>query len=282
LMKRILMEIREVDPSREMEVMVACTKKLAENFYDGVVSAECATKVHKLAYELLGQDPYVKLKEKSNSQAQALFPRAREFVRGSEDPFRAAVLCSIVGNVLDYGINKRLDEPDFLLREFETLLGEGLGVDQTPEIKAQLDKGGRVLFFPDNAGEIIFDQLLLEQMREYDIDITLVVKGEPILTDVTMEDVHTLGLESQVDGVITTGAFAVGFPFWNMGRELKVALDTADFIISKGMGNFECFGELDYGPIAYLMRTKCKPVAEALEVPIEKNVAIFKGRWQSL
>lgn len=275
LTRRILMEIREVDPSKDMEVMVACVKMLADNFYDGVSSSECATKVHKLAYDMLGQDPYVKFKEKSNAQALSLFPRAREYVEGSDDPFRAAVLCSIIGNVLDYGIKEELDQPDFLVREFESLLKEGLAVDQTDEIKRQLEKGGNLLFFPDNAGEIVFDQLLLKQLRKYDVHITMVVKGEPILTDVTMEDVHALNLDEKVDEVITTGGFAVGFPFWDMTRELKSALDSADFIISKGMGNYECFSELEYGPIAYLMRTKCKPVAGSLGAPYDANVAMM-------
>ena len=125
LMRRILMEINEVDPSKEMEVMEACTIKLGEEFRDGVVSAECATKIHGLAYELLGTDPYIRLKQKSNEQALALFPRAKDFVGNSQDPFRAAVLCAIIGNVLDYGIHKELDKPDFLLKSFERLLAIG-------------------------------------------------------------------------------------------------------------------------------------------------------------
>jgi uncharacterized protein with ATP-grasp and redox domains len=59
-----------------------------------------------------------------------------------------------------------------------------------------------------------------------------------------------------------------------MTPELKEAIQSTDFIISKGMGNFECFTEIGHGPIAYLLRTKCLPVAEALDAPFDKNVAI--------
>lgn len=269
------MEIYEVDPSKEMEVMEACTRLLGQEFYDGVPSSVCATKIHRLAYEMLGQDPYLNLKKRSNEQAQALFPKAKEYVENSDDPFRAAVLCSIIGNVLDYGIHKDLDKPDYLLKMFDSLVEEGLAVDQTGEMKRLLEKDGRVLYFPDNAGEIIFDQLLLEQIRKFDVEITMVVKGEPILTDVTMEDALALDMDKQVDKIISTGDFAVGFPFWDMTPELKDVIDSADFIISKGMGNFECFSEIDCPPVAYLMRTKCIPVAEALDAPFEANVAIF-------
>lgn len=274
LMRRILMEINEVDPSKEMEVMEACTSLLGQEFHDGVVSAECATKIHKLAYGLLGTDPYIRLKRKSNEQAMALCPQVKDYVEGAADPFKAAVLCSIIGNVLDYGIDKKLDKPDYLLSSFERLLEEGLGVDQTEKIKAYLERADKVLFFPDNAGEIVFDQLLLREIKKFGVEITLVVKGEPILTDVTMEDVHALDLDEQVDKVITTGGFAVGFPFWDMKPDLKKAIEKTDFIISKGMGNFECFTEINTGPIAYLMRTKCRPVADALDAPLDRNVAM--------
>jgi uncharacterized protein with ATP-grasp and redox domains len=274
LMRRILMEINEVDPSREMEVMEACTIKLGEEFRDGVVSAECATKIHKLAYDMLGADPYLRLKKKSNEQALALFPRAEEFVEAAADTFKAAVLCSIIGNVLDYGIHKDLDKPDYLTNTFETLLQEGMAIDHTDRMKAHLEKADNVLFFPDNAGEIIFDRLLVREIKGYDVEITMVPKEEPILTDVTVEDVTALGLNGQVDKVMGTGGFAVGFPFWNMTRELRAAIEGTDFIISKGMGNYECFTEIEHGPIAYLMRTKCIPVAEALDAPFDKNVAM--------
>jgi uncharacterized protein with ATP-grasp and redox domains len=203
-----------------------------------------------------------------------LLPRARKFVEQSDDPFRAAIICSIVGNVLDYGIDKKLDEPGYLLKHFDSLLEEGLFVDHTARMRDILAKSKNIVFMPDNMGEILFDQLLLEQLRKFDVKITMVVKGEPILTDVTLKDALAMGLDKQVDEIITTGGFAVGFPFWDMTDELKAALENTDFIISKGMGNFECFTELDYKPLAYLMRIKCQPVSDASGAPLSTSVAI--------
>ncbi len=273
--RRILMEINEVDPSREMEVMAQCVKVMADNIHDGVPSSVCSTKVHRKAYEMLGTDPYAKLKEKSTAQASELLPRARTYVETAEDPFRAAVLCSIIGNVLDYGIDKKLDEPGYLVSHFENLLKEGLAIDHTPRMREILKKADNIVFMPDNMGEILFDQLLIEQLRKFDVKITMIVKGESILTDVTMPDAIALGLDTQVDKIITTGGFAVGFPFWNMTDELKSALENADFIISKGMGNFECLTEMDYRPLAYLMRVKCEPVSITCGAPMRTNVAIL-------
>ena len=268
------MEIHEVDATNDTEIMMECTKVLAENAYPGVPSSECATKVHKKAYELIGSDPYLKLKEKSNSQAQELYPKAKEFVESSDNPFRAAVLCSIVGNVLDYGIDKKLDEPGYLLNHFEDLLKDDLVIDHTERMKELIQQSNKITYLPDNAGEIIFDQLLIAEIKKLDVEITLVAKGEAILTDVTVEDAYELGLDKQVDKIASTKDFAVGFPFWNMPGELHKILKESDFIISKGMGNFECFTEVDYKPLAYLMRTKCEPVADAAGAPIRSNVAI--------
>jgi uncharacterized protein with ATP-grasp and redox domains len=128
---------------------------------------------------------------------------------------------------------------------------------------------------PDNMGEILFDMLLLEQLRKYPAKITMVVKGEAILTDVTLPDAMALGLDSKVDRIITTGGFAVGFPFWDMGEELRQTLENADLIVSKGMGNFECFTETDYRPVAHLMRVKCRPVSDASGGPLGSSVALM-------
>jgi uncharacterized protein with ATP-grasp and redox domains len=273
--RRILMEIDQVDSSREMEVMTECVKVLADGMYPGVSSSECATKVHRKAYDMLGTDPYAKLKEQSNRQAALLLPRARKFVEKAKDPFKAAIQCSIVGNVLDYGIDKKLDEPDYLLKSFDSLLKEELAIDHTDRIRKILEKSKNIIFMPDNMGEILFDQLLLEQLRKFNVKITMVVKGEPILTDVTMMDALAMGLDKQVDKIITTGGFAVGFPFWKMTDELRKAFESTDLIISKGMGNFECFTELNYKPLAYLMRIKCEPVSEAAEAPMRSSVALL-------
>jgi uncharacterized protein with ATP-grasp and redox domains len=273
--RRILMEIDEIDPSREMEIMSECVKVLADNIYDGVTSSGCATKVHRKAYDMLGTDPYAKLKEKSTAQASQLLPRAREFINSSGDQFRAAVICAIAGNVLDYGIDKKLDEPGYMVRHFEELLKQGLAIDHTSRLRKLLAQARNIVFMPDNMGEILFDMLLLEQLRKYPAKVTMVVKGEAILTDVTMPDAMALGLDSKVDRIITTGGFAVGFPFWDMGVELRQTLENADLIVSKGMGNFECFTETDYRPVAHLMRIKCSPVSDASGGPLGSSVALM-------
>jgi uncharacterized protein with ATP-grasp and redox domains len=173
---------------------------------------------------------------------------------------------------MDFGIPSSPDSPEKLIEEFDRLWAEGLAVDDTDKVRKYLEKGGNVLYFSDNCGEIVFDKRLCQKIKKFGVHLTFVVRGEPILTDATMKDVHEFGIDEVVDKVLTTGCYAVGVDFERMGEELSKALDNYDFIIAKGMGNYETFSETDYRPIAYLLRTKCKPVAEDMGLDTDLNV----------
>ena len=275
VLRRIQWETGIVDPSKEMEIMEVALKEIARGFKPGVNSAATATKVHKLVYDMLGQDPYAKLKEHSTRVSLSLYPKAKEYVEGADDKFRASVIAAIIGNVLDFGINQKLDDLSYLEREFDDLLEEELGIDDINVIRERLATAKKVAFLTDNCGEIVFDKLLVEQIREFKNieELVLVVKGEPILTDATPEDAEEVGLAQMFDRMITTEAFAVGLPIYDMPEELDTLLKEADIIIAKGMGNYESLTHTDYKPVAYLMRTKCKPVAESAGAPLDRNVA---------
>ena len=104
--------------------------------------------------------------------------------------------------------------------------------------------------------------------------LTLVVKGEPILSDATREDAEKLSFREVVDEIMDTGTFAVGLDIENMPENLRKNLEETDLIICKGMANYEVFSETSYRPIAYLLRTKCEPIARSLGV--ETNINILK------
>lgn len=272
LLKRVIFETRLVNKDLEYLVMREAAKILGEEFKEGVNSARVATKVHKRVYELLGNDdPYLDLKRKSNDVALSLFPKARLFVQKAEDKFKASAICSIAGNLLDFGIRSDFNNPKKLIGKFDTLLAQGLDYDDTKKIKKITRKAQNVLFFADNCGEIVFDQLLLSELKEFDIHLTLVVKGAPILTDATIEDVKILKIDKIVDDVTTTNSFAVGVDFGKINEDLQKKLENADLIICKGMANWESFSETNYKPIAYFLRTKCDPVANSMQLKKDVN-----------
>lgn len=281
LLKRIIFEARIVDGSKEREVVEEALEILEDEFEEGVVSAEVATKVHGRVYDILGtDDPYKKLRKWSNDTAEKLLPQARKIVESGG--FRDAVLVAIAGNVLDFGYRDDYDTPEYLEEQFQNIIDEGLGYDDTDNIEEILKEAEEILFFTDNSGEIVFDTLLLNKIKEYGVNLTVVVKGEPVLTDATMEDALEYGIDEIADEVKTTNGFAVGVDFDIISQELEEELKDSDLIIAKGMANWESFSETSYGPIAFLTRSKCAPIAESMGVPLEKNIAKLFERAVSI
>lgn len=238
-------------------------------------SAIVATEVHRATYNILEtEDPYKAIKNRCNQTALSILPKAEKIIEDSEDKLKSTILCSIIGNVLDFGISSSPEKPEKLVEEFDKLYMEGLGVDDTDKVRDYLEKGKKVIYFADNCGEIVFDKLLCREIKKFDIHLTLVVRGKSILTDATIEEVNEFGFEEIVDDVLTTGCFAVGVDFDRLPEELAKALDSADLIISKGMANYETFSETKYKPIVHLLRTKCEPVAE--DMGLRTNINVVK------
>lgn len=274
LLRRSLYETRLVDESLGYEVMRVAAKVLLQEFNETANSAKVATKVHKEVYKLLGEkDPYKGIKARSNKVAMDLLGRAEEFIAGSRDKLKASVICSIAANVLDFGIAGKIGGPEELKEIFDALLEEGLGHDDTPKIKKLLKASRKVMVFGDNAGEIVMDKLLVRELKKFDVHLTYVVRGQPILTDATTEDAEEIGLDKIADEIETTNAFAVGVDLSKLTREMKNKVENADLLICKGMANWESFSDEFFRPIAYFLRAKCRPVAESLGVPVDVSVA---------
>ena len=277
LLKRIIFEVEQStdDPILRLKTIQNSCKLLSELYSPNVSSAAIATKVHKIAYETLGDDdPYLNLKIQSNKIAQSLVPRVNELIEYSDDPLRITMIASIIGNLMDFGIAGGSSHPEKLSEVFEETFAEDLGHDDTDEVKEILTNSKNVILFTDNCGEIVFDKILCRELKKFnpDIFLTLVVKGEPIISDATIKDIEELNFDEYVDEILTTGCFAIGLDFEKIPPELKKALETADLIICKGMANYEAFSETDYRPVAYLLRTKCTAIANSMKLPLNINV----------
>lgn len=272
LLGRVLFEAEEADPESSVRAVKKAAGMLGELFGDGVCSATVATQVHREVYRILGtDDPYLRLKRLSNEVALEIFPYAERLVSKSKNPLRDSFLCAIVGNVLDFGIGTGFDNPVVLKKEFRNLVSQGLGHDDTPKMRPMLKSAEKVVYLSDNCGEIVLDRLALKELKKFDVDLTLVVKEKPILTDATLADIAGLDIERIVDRVVEAPGFAVGLDLNSLGGPFGKVLRDADIIIAKGMANFESLSETDIAPIAYLLRTKCEPVADAMGLKKDIN-----------
>ena len=267
-------ELSTKDLELQKKAVLAGIEVLRKYMVDGAPATHLSTKIHREAYRVLGDiDPYSEKKKQSNEAALKLLPLARNFV-SEKDSFRRAVLVSIIGNSFDFGVLGYDTDAEIVMEKVQKQFEHGLDVDDSDRIKSMLSN---VVYLADNCGEIVFDTLLFEEIKKLGGNITLVVRGAPILNDVTMKEALELGIDKMVDRVLTTGSNAIGLCLQEAPPELVEALGNASLIISKGMANYETMSEYNFKPIAYLLKTKCDSVAEAMGLKKNMNVA----RWAS-
>ena len=235
------------------------------------------TKRDRIIRELTGnKDPYSRTKKAANERALKLLPNARKFVESGytqQERFKKACLVAIVGNIMEFDIPGHkftLDSLAACTRQAAKDLFID-DIDRTFEIVRNADS---VLFLADNSGEIVFDRLLVEQLKNMGLKVTYVVKGAPVLNDATMDDVALSGMDAMADDVVTTGADAVGLLKKEVSPEFLRIYDAAEFVFAKGMGYAETLTEFKLTkPHLLLFRTKCVPVANYFGAPRDKNIA---------
>jgi len=279
LLKRILFETELSTKEKKHQtaaLRIACML-LAESYNPEECSATIATTIHKGVYDTLqDKDPYRELKHTSNHIALSLVPKIEDLIHTSPDPLKTSMICSIIGNIMDFGIDGSSANPQVLKDIFDMLYAEGLGYDDSQKLIELLKNATHLMFFTDNCGEIVFDKILCRELKHFNpaLHITAVVKGEPILSDATAEDAQEIQLHEAVDTLCTTGCFAVGVDFHKLPAEVTSSLKHTDVIIAKGMANYESFSETHFRPIAYLLRTKCNAIARSMNLP--RNISAIK------
>jgi uncharacterized protein with ATP-grasp and redox domains len=272
LLNRVIYETDLIDPGKREEAVRGALGIIAEGYPKGENSAKLATKVHRHVYHVIGNnDPYLDLKRRSNMAALSIVPKAEEFISRSKERFEAACLISIIGNVMDFGIDVGLDGPEAFTRCFDPLLAQGIEVNDVAKLRELLAQSKRVVYLMDNSGEIVLDRFLVREIQSMGVEVVGVVKGEPILTDATMDDLRSTGMDQVFDSFITTETFAVGLDLERVPT-LNRILNEADLVISKGMANFEALSDEKLPHIAYLLRAKCNPVAAAIGAKKDQNV----------
>ncbi len=219
-----------------------------------------SSKIHRALRSATGDaDPYKEIKEQSNAFALKLLPRFQERVRASDDPLGAALCLAIAGNVIDYGAKRRVSE-QAMSATIENALDAPLDAARVREFREAVEAADTILFLADNAGEIVFDRLLLELLPLH--KTTLAVRGAPIINDVTLDDARTAGLTDMLL-VIDNGSDVPGTALAECSPEFQNAFAEADLVIAKGQGNIETLFESSQR-ICFLLLCKCPLVAGML------------------
>ncbi len=219
---------------------------------------ETSREIYRTVREITGvNDPFANLKAESIKKAIALYPSLKQMVAASANPLETAVRLAIAGNVIDFGAN-----PDFELeQDIQTILQSEPVVNHYEAFKESLASAQNVLYVADNAGETVFDKILIEVMAT---PVVYVVREGPIINDATLEDAMKSGLD-EVAMIVSSGWDGPGVSLKNCSEEFLDHYKEADMIISKGQGNYETLST-EQRPIFFLLKAKCPVIAQNLGV----------------
>ncbi len=222
--------------------------------------AQSTSIAFRIMREMTGvDDPFREMKQRHNAVAVSLYPELKAMVQEAPDPLLMAVYVAVAGNIIDVSTMGDLD----VRAEVERVLQKSLTIDHYASFREDVERAQPILFVGDNAGEVVFDRVLVEEIGPD--KITYVVKGGPIINDATLEDALAAGMD-QVSRVITTGHNSVGVDFELASPEFMAAYEEAELVISKGQGNFESFS-VAHHHLYFLLQAKCAAVARHFGLP---------------
>jgi len=226
-------------------------------------------RIHRRLREITGvEDPYRTIKDRHNRIALGLYSELKSRMENASDTFAMAVQLAIAGNVIDLGAKHGSYEVD-ILSSLQRALEETIVGDM--ELFRKTATGAhRILYLADNAGEIVFDRLLIEQLSPE--RITVAVRGAPVINDATMADAQAAGIHEIVE-VIENGSDAPGTVLKDCSQQFQRRFDQADLVIAKGQGNFETLSAEKHN-IFFLFKIKCPVIAAHVGLPVGAHAVI--------
>ena len=219
---------------------------------------ELGTNVHRIVKRVTGNaDPYKELKDKYNQMALRLYLRLKSLVDYSKDPLLTATKVAIAGNVIDFGPKVNIN----LEKEVRDILDNELVINDIDRLKKAFLKSKKALYLADNAGETVFDRILIEEIVKRNVDVTYVVKDAPILNDATFRDAETAGI-TNIARIMSIGTDCTGVLFEECSKEFLREFQNSSLVISKGQGNYESLNDIKNKEIFFLLKIKCPIIAD--------------------
>lgn len=230
-----------------------------------------AQKIHRLVSKAVGvRDPYASQKRHYNQFAKNLLKTMHKTVDLQQDTLAAKIKLAIAANIIDFGKNSNLTENEVqscFAKAMEVTLDSGA----LDNFRESILEANTILFLCDNAGEIVFDRFLIEEMPYR--KIICAVRGKPVINDATLEDAQAVGLTETVK-VISNGSDAPGTIPDDCSPEFRQLFDNADLIIAKGQGNFETLSGITDKRIFFLFQVKCPVIARDAGFPVGSFVIL--------
>jgi damage-control phosphatase, subfamily I len=229
--------------------------------------AEIAFRVYHQLSEATGiVDPYREVKQQSTRQALSYYDFLKAQVLAARDPLAMAIKVAAAGNMIDFASN-----PDYdLQRDLVPALQEPFGIFDYQTFRSHLDQAEEVLMIGDNAGETVFDRVLIETL---DKPVVYAVRGEPIINDAVLRDAQEAGLH-EVASLVSSGTGCPGAVLPTCTPEFRELFDQAEMVISKGQGNYEALSDQTRS-IFFVLKVKCELAADHVGSPL--GSLVLKG-----
>ena len=240
---------------------------IIENASFDQAPARISTLLHRLIRTESGLDPYGQVKEAYNRIALEMLPEIRRMAHdhtgagSGADGLAGSAWAAIAGNVIDFGIYDDVD----LDRAVRDSFPVPLAGSAFTEFSRAVNGARTVLYLCDNAGEIVFDRVLIEALRDRGKRVIAVVKGSPVINDATIEDARAAGLHESASAVMDNGNDGIGTLLELCSGPFLDEYRSADLIISKGQANYETLVPERDKRIFFLFMVKCPVVAKALD-----------------
>jgi uncharacterized protein with ATP-grasp and redox domains len=268
LMSQALRAARAATDNEEIQRQVVnAVAGLIPELSLGLKPPEIAQRGYRLISQITGNnDPFQQTKIDANHTALSLWPELKQLVEQSGNRLLMACRLAVLANSIDFG-------PNFNHVGIEAIIDEAttysipLTVNDYDRFLSSLNNSRTLLYLGDNAGEIVFDRLLIEEIhRVKELETYFVVREKPVINDVTMDDARAVGMD-RIARVISNGSDAPATILSQCTAELQQLFRSSDIIIAKGQGNYESLGD-EPGNIFFLLRAKCPLVAELLGVSV--------------
>lgn len=223
--------------------------------------------VYQKIREITGvADPYKEIKKNSINEAFALYPKLIGHMEKSDNKLLTAIRIAITGNVIDFGMDKHF----VLVEELDKIIKQDFAIFDFEQFVNEIERAKSILYIGDNAGESVFDKILIEAIGK---PVTYVVRGIPIINDVTMKDAIDSGI-IEIAEIVSSGSRAPGTILELCNEDFVRRFKESDMVISKGQGNYEGLSDVDRS-VFFLLKAKCKIIANDLGV--NENDIILKG-----
>jgi uncharacterized protein with ATP-grasp and redox domains len=229
--------------------------------------AEMGEIIYRNIREVTGvYDPYKSIKAQSIEEAKLLIPTLKAILEKSENRLQVAIRIAIAGNVIDFGMSKKFS----LTNDVYRILGQEFALFDFEAFQSHLEKATTVLYIGDNAGESVFDKLLIEEMGK---KTYYAVREIPVINDVIVEDAIESDLH-EVAEIISSGSHAPGTIINSCSPDFVRLFHQVDMVISKGQGNYEGLSD-EKRCVFFLLKAKCPVIAKDLN--IKENDIVLKG-----